>query len=101
LSRPLARERSGGSKELALGDDDGAMDAAGADLAALLQAGGNRLEEAVAGFRRQWLAGEHDGGQFIVGKADGLRHARLSWRKGAQGLACGPSAARLPPPAGY
>ena len=52
-----------------------------ADLAARLQACGNRLQEGVAGFRRQRLAGQHDGRQFVVGETDRLRHAGLPWRK--------------------
>ena len=83
IFRAAGRARElGRVEELALGDDDGAMDAAGADLAARLQAGGNRLEEG-----RQRLAGQHDGGQFIVGETDRIRHASP--------LACGTRGARL------
>jgi hypothetical protein len=88
IFRTAGRARElGRVEELALGDDDGAMDAAGADLAARLQAGGNRLEEAVAGFRRQRLAGQHDGGQFIVGETGGFdMRAPLLAESGAPGL---------------
>ena len=66
IFRAAGRARElGRVEELALGDDDGAMDAAGADLAARLQAGGTRPEEG-----RERLAGQHDGGQFIVGETD-------------------------------
>ena len=57
IFRAAGRARElGRVEELALGDDDGAMDAAGADLAARLQAGGNRLEEASGFGASGWQA---------------------------------------------
>jgi hypothetical protein len=63
------------------------MDAAGADLAARLQAGGNRLEEAVAGFRASgWQASMTADNSSSVRRTGFDMRAPLLAESGAPGL---------------